>query len=104
MGEPRYKSPGERSTLQFIQMGRSLRKSAQLPILMFRSRRTKTNTTEKASDLVELASRADCGDREDEWVRELFTAHMNSDKIAEKLLAQTRSPQDAYEYAIRREK
>ena len=29
---------------------------------------------------------------------------MNNDKIAEELLAQTRSPQDAYEYAIRREK
>ena len=29
---------------------------------------------------------------------------MNKDKIAEELLAQTRSPQDAYEYAIRREK
>ena len=29
---------------------------------------------------------------------------MNNDKIAEELLAQTRTPQDAYEYAIRREK
>ena len=56
------------------------------------------------SDLVELPSRADCGDREDEWVRYMFTAHMNNDKIAEELLAQTRSPQDTYEYAIRREK
>ena len=56
------------------------------------------------SDLVELASGADCGHREDEWVRDMFTAHMNDDKIAEELLAQTRSPQDAYEYAIRREK
>ena len=56
------------------------------------------------SDLEELASRADCRDREDEWVRHMVTAHMNNDKIAEELLAQTRSPQDAYEYAIRREK
>ena len=47
------------------------------------------------ADLVELALRADCGDREDEWVREMFTAHMNNDKIAEELLAQTRSPQVA---------
>ena len=54
------------------------------------------------SDLVELASRADCGDREDEWVRDLLTAYTNSDKIAEELLAQTRSPQDAFEYAVRR--
>ena len=49
------------------------------------------------SDLVELASCADCGDCEDEWVRDLFTAHMNNDKIAEELLAPTRTPQDAYE-------
>ena len=56
------------------------------------------------SNLVELASRADCGDREDDWVRDMFNAHMNNDKIAEELLAQTRTPQDAYEYAIRREK
>ena len=56
------------------------------------------------SDLVELASRADCGDREDEWVRDMFTAHMNNDKNAEELLEQSRTPQDAYEYAIRRKK
>ena len=54
--------------------------------------------------LVELASRADCGDRENEWVRDMFTAHMNNEKIAEELLAQTRTPQEAYEYANRREK
>ena len=35
------------------------------------------------ADLVELASRADCGDREDEWVRDMFTAHMSNEKIAE---------------------
>ena len=56
------------------------------------------------SDLVELASRADCGDCEVEWVRDMFTAQMNNDKIAEELLAQTRSPQDAYEYTISTEK
>ena len=53
------------------------------------------------ADLVELASRADFGDRESEWVRDMGTAHMNNEKIAEGLLAQTRSPQEAYEYAIR---
>ena len=56
------------------------------------------------ADLVELASRADCSEREDEWVRDMFTAHMNIEKNAEELLAQTRSPQEAYEYAIRQEK
>ena len=56
------------------------------------------------ADLVEIASRADCGDRESEWVRDKCTAHMNNEKIAEGLLAQTRSQQEAYEYAIRREK
>ena len=54
------------------------------------------------SDLMDQASRKDCGDCENEWVRDMFTAHMNNDKIAEELLAQTRSPQD--DYAIRREK
>ena len=34
----------------------------------------------------------------------MFTSHMNNEKIAEELLAQTRSPQDSYEYAIRRGK
>ena len=34
------------------------------------------------ADLVELASRADCVDRESEWVRYMFTAHMNNEKIA----------------------
>ena len=37
------------------------------------------------ADLVELASRADCGDREDEWVRFMFTAQVNNEKIAKKL-------------------
>ena len=56
------------------------------------------------ADFVELASRADCGDREDEWVRAMFCGKMNNEKIAEELLAQRRAPQDAYEYARRREK
>ena len=56
------------------------------------------------ADLVELASRADCGDREDEWISYIFTAYMSNEKIAEEVLAQTRSPQEAYEYAIRRKK
>ena len=56
------------------------------------------------ADLVELAARADCGDREDERVRDIFTATMTNEKITEKLLAETRSPQSAYEYAIRRGK
>ena len=34
----------------------------------------------------------------------MFTAHMNNEKIAEELLAKTRSPQEAYGYAIRQEK
>ena len=34
----------------------------------------------------------------------MFTAHMNKEKIAEELLAETQTPQKAYEYAIRRKK
>ena len=56
------------------------------------------------ADPVELASRADCGDCKDELLGDMFTAHMNNLQIVEELQAQTRSPQDAYEYAIRREK
>ena len=56
------------------------------------------------AELVELASRADRGDREDEWVRDMFTAHIHNEKIAVELLAQIQTPQDAYEYAILREK
>ena len=69
------------------------------------SEQKKTESLEQFyADLVELASWADCGDREDEWVRDMFTAHMHNEKYAEELLAQTRTPLDAYEYAIRREK
>ena len=56
------------------------------------------------ADLVELASRADCGDREDERVRDMFTANMHNEKVKEELLAEPRSHQDVFEYAIRREK
>ena len=56
------------------------------------------------AELVEVASRADNGDRENDWVRDMFTAHIHNEKIAEELLAETRSLKDAYEYAIRREK
>ena len=51
-----------------------------------------------------MASRTDGGDREDEWVRDKSTAHMHNENISEELLAQTRTPQDAYENAIRTEK
>ena len=56
------------------------------------------------ADLVELAAPADCDDREEEWVRDIFRAHMTNEKIAEELLAETRSPKSAYENAIKREK
>ena len=52
------------------------------------------------ADLVEI----DCGNQEDECVCDMFTAHMSNKKIAEELLAETRSPIDAYNNAIRREK
>ena len=44
------------------------------------------------ADFKELASRANCGDAEDEFFHDMFRAHMNKETIAE-----TRSPQDAYE-------
>ena len=62
----------------------------------FRKQRKTENLEQFHADLVELASRADYGDRPDEQIRYMFTAHMNNDKIAEELLAHTRSPQDAY--------
>ena len=37
------------------------------------------------ADLVELASRADCGYREDEWVGDMFTAHINNEKKMQKI-------------------
>ena len=56
------------------------------------------------AELLELASKADCVDKEDEWVRDMFTAHMLNKKISEEILAKTRSLKEEYEYAIRREK
>ena len=32
------------------------------------------------ANLVELAARADCGDREDEWSCDMFTAHLTNRK------------------------
>ena len=69
-----------------------------------RKQKKTENLEQFHADLVKLASRADCGDREDEWVRDMFTAHMHNEKIADELLAQTGTPQDVNEYAIRREK
>ena len=73
-------------------------------IILFVENKRKQCLEQFHADLVELDSRADCGDRESEWVRAMFTAHMNNEKTVEELLAQTRTPQEAYEYAIRREK
>ena len=74
-------------------------------IQLYLRKQKKTESLEQFhADLVELASRADCRDKEDEWVRDMFTAHMQNEKIAEELLAQTKSTQYAYEYAKRREK
>ena len=56
-----------------------------------RKQKKAENLEQFHADLVELASRADCGDRESEWVKDMFTAHMNNGKVAEELLAQTRS-------------
>ena len=65
----------------------------------------KKETLEKFhANLVELAPRTDCGDREDERVCDMFTAEMSKEKIAEELLTETRSPQEAYEFAVEREK
>ena len=40
------------------------------------------NLEQLHADLVELASRSDCGDREDEWVRDTLTAHIHNEKLA----------------------
>ena len=37
-------------------------------------------------ELVDFASRADCEEHRDEWVRDMFTANMHNDKIEEELL------------------
>ena len=48
------------------------------------------------ADLVELVSLKECGDKENEWVQDVFNAHVNNEKIAKELLAETRTPQEAY--------
>ena len=53
------------------------------------------------ADLVELALRADCAAREDEKVKDTFTAQLHSHKIAEDLIDETQSAQDASEYPPR---
>ena len=53
------------------------------------------------ADLVKLALRTEFADREDECVRGMFSALMYNQKIAQGLLDETRSPQDAFEYVIR---
>ena len=45
-----------------------------------RKQKKKESLEQFHADLVELASRADCGDREIKWVRNMFTAHMNNEK------------------------
>ena len=42
--------------------------------------------------LVKFAPLADCGDRENEWVCDIVTAHKFNEKITKELLAETRSP------------
>ena len=71
---------------------------------IYRKQRKNKTLKQFHADLVELASRADCGNSEDEWARDMFTTHMNNKKIAKEIVAETRTPQEAYEYAIRREK
>ena len=41
------------------------------------------------AEVVELASKADCGDKEDEKVRDRFTAHLLNEKLSEELLVET---------------
>ena len=41
---------------------------------------------------------------ETEIIRDLFTANMTNDEVQKDLLAETKSPEQAFEYAIRREK
>ena len=41
------------------------------------------------AEVVELASKADCGDKEDEKVRDRFTAHLLNENLSEELLVET---------------
>ena len=45
-----------------------------------RKQKKSENLEQFHADLVELASQADCGEREDEWVRDIFTAHVNMER------------------------
>ena len=45
-----------------------------------RKQKKTENLEQFHADLVELASRSNYGDRGDEWVRDMFTAHMNVEK------------------------
>ena len=40
------------------------------------------------ADLVELVSLEECGDKENEWLQDMFNAHVNNEKIAKDLLAE----------------
>ena len=53
------------------------------------------------ADLTELAAPGDCGDREEEWACDMFTAHITNAKIFEELLTETRSQQRAYEWDMK---
>ena len=44
------------------------------------------------------------GRHETEIIRELFTANMSNDEVQKDLLAETKTPEQALDYAIRREK
>ena len=68
-----------------------------------RKQRKNESSEQFHAGLVELAAWADSGNREDEWVRDMLTARLTKGKIAEELLAKTRSPQTANKYAIRLE-
>ena len=46
-----------------------------------RKPKSSRNLEQFHADLVELASIADCGDREDEWVRDMFTANISNEKL-----------------------
>ena len=58
---------------------------------LYRKQKKNESLEQFHADFVELASRSDYGDREDEWFRDIFTAHLNDDKVAEELIAESRS-------------
>ena len=69
------------------------------------SKQKKTESPENfQAELVDLALRVDCGDRENERFRDTFTAHLHNHKIAEELLAVTEpTEKNELKYAIHRE-